>query len=74
MDRGQGAAELEKAFGFGLDADAVRERLSSAGVDVEYRCEPGLVHNFMMLDDVSPACAAAADRVAADVRARLVAG
>jgi acetyl esterase len=56
------------------ESAAYAERLSSAGVEVDYRCEPGLVHNFMMLDDISPACAAAADRVAADVRARLVAG
>ena len=41
------------------------------GVEVEVRREPGLIHGFMTLDDVSPACAAAADRVAADVRARL---
>ena len=53
---------------------AYAERLRSAGVDVDYRCEAGLVHNFMMLDEISPACAAAGDRVAADVRARLVAG
>jgi acetyl esterase len=56
------------------ESAAYAERLSSAGVDVDYRCEPGLVHNFMMLDDISPACAAAADRVAADVHARLVTG
>jgi acetyl esterase len=35
------------------------------------RREAGLIHGFMTLDDVSPACAAAADRVAADLRARL---
>ncbi|HEX3833710.1 MAG TPA: alpha/beta hydrolase [Solirubrobacteraceae bacterium] len=56
------------------ESAAYAERLSSAGVEVDYRCEPGLVHNFMMLDDISPACAAAADRVAADVRARLMVG
>jgi hypothetical protein len=41
------------------------------GVDVELRREPGLIHNFMLLDEVSPACATAADRVAANLRARL---
>ena len=40
------------------------ERLAAAGVEVLHRCEPGLVHSFMRLDRVSPACAAAADRVA----------
>jgi hypothetical protein len=30
-----------------------------------------LIHSFMLLDEVSPACAAAADRVAADLRTRL---
>jgi len=42
-------------------------------VDVELRREPGLIHNFMMLDKVSPACAAAVDRVAADLRRLLTA-
>jgi hypothetical protein len=37
----------------------------------QLRREPGLIHNFMMLDDVSPACGAAADRVAEDLRALL---
>lgn len=35
------------------------------------RREPGLIHTFMLLDDISPACAAAADRVAADLAGRL---
>jgi acetyl esterase len=56
------------------ESAAYAERLRAAGVDVAYRCEPGLVHNFMMLDDISPACAAAADRVAAGLRARLLTG
>jgi hypothetical protein len=30
-----------------------------------------LIHSFMLLDEVSPACAAAADRVATDLRTRL---
>jgi acetyl esterase len=53
------------------ESEAYGRRLRDAGVEVELRREPGLTHNFMMLDDVSPACAVAADRVAADLRARL---
>ena len=53
------------------ESAAYASRLRDAGVDVDYRCEPGLTHNFMLLDEVSPACAAAADRVAADLRAPL---
>jgi hypothetical protein len=33
-----------------------------------------LIHNFIMLDEISPACAAATDRVAADIRSRVVTG
>jgi hypothetical protein len=40
-------------------------------VTVELRREPGLIHNFMLLDELSPACAAPADRVAADLRRHL---
>ncbi len=53
------------------EAEAYARRLRAAGGEVELRREPGLIHNFMLLDEVSPACAAAADRVAADLRARL---
>lgn len=53
------------------DATAYADRLREAGVDVELRCEPGLVHNFLQLDEISPACAAAADRVASEVAERL---
>ena len=42
-----------------------------AGVEVELRREPGLIHNFLMLDEVSPASAAAADHVAAELHDRL---
>jgi acetyl esterase len=47
---------------------AYAERLRDAGLLFAYRCEPGMTHNFMMLDDISPAAAAAGDRVAADIR------
>ena len=53
------------------EAEAYGRRLQEAGVDVELRREPGLIHNFMLLDEISPACAAAADRVAADLHRRL---
>jgi acetyl esterase len=53
------------------EGEAYAHRLRQAGVDVRLRCEPGLVHNFMLLDEISPACAAAADRVAADLRTSL---
>lgn len=53
------------------ESEAYARRLRQAGIEVELRREPGLIHNFMLLDEISPACAAAADRVAADLRARL---
>ena len=53
------------------ESEAYARRLRDAGVEVELRREPGLIHNFMLLDEISPACAAASDRVAADLRARL---
>ena len=53
------------------ESEVYARRLRDAGVQVELRREPGLIHGFMTLDEISPACAAAADRVAADLRARL---
>lgn len=53
------------------ESEAYGRRLVQAGVLTTVRREPGLIHNFMLLDEVSPACAAAADRVADDIRMRL---
>jgi acetyl esterase/lipase len=53
------------------ESEAYARRLRDASVEVELRREPGLIHNFMLLEEISPACAAAADRVAADLRAHL---
>ena len=47
-----------EAFGF---------RLLRAGVPLRMRRELGMVHNFLLWDLVSPSCAAAGDRVAADI-------
>lgn len=48
--------------------EAYALRLREAGVPVDLRRESGLVHNFLMYDLTSPACARAADRLAGDVR------
>src|SRR5215469_11195787 len=53
------------------ESEAYARRLRDAGVEAVLRREAGLIHNFMMLDEISPACAAAADRVAADLRTHL---
>ena len=53
------------------ESEAYAARLREAGVQVDLRREPGMVHSFLTLDEVSPACAAAVDRVADDLRARL---
>jgi acetyl esterase len=50
------------------EGERYAERLREAGVEVTMRREPGLLHNFMRMDDVSPASAAAGDRVADDIR------
>jgi acetyl esterase len=51
--------------------EAYAERLREAGVVTTARREPGMVHNFLLWDMISPACAAASDRVAADLAAAL---
>jgi acetyl esterase len=48
-------------------AEAFGERLIAAGVMTYVRREPGMVHNFMLWDLQSPACADAADRAARDL-------
>jgi len=53
------------------ECEAYAGRLRQAGVEVEHRREAGLIHGFLTLDDVSPACSAAVDRVAASLRAHL---
>ena len=53
------------------ESEAYARRLREAGVQVELRREPGLVHGFMTLDEISPACAAAVNRVSAGLRSQL---
>lgn len=48
--------------------EAYAHRLREAGVPVQLRREAGLVHNFLMYDETSPACARAADQLAGDIR------
>ncbi|MGR6920245.1 alpha/beta hydrolase [[Actinomadura] parvosata] len=53
------------------EGDAYAARLAEAGVPVTQRREPGMVHGFLTLDTVSPAAAAAGERVFAEVAALL---
>jgi acetyl esterase len=47
--------------------EAYAGRLREAGVPVDLRREDGLVHNFLMYDQASPACARASDHLAHDI-------
>ncbi len=53
--------------------EAYARRLAQSGVPTTLRQEPGMVHNFLLWDTISPACAAAAaaDRIAADIHTAL---
>jgi acetyl esterase len=69
---------LPTAFVITAEHDPLRDQgeayaahLREAGVTTTVRREQGMVHNFMLWDTISPACAAAADRVAADLAASL---
>ncbi len=53
--------------------EAFAERLRAAGVHTMLRREPGLVHNFLLWDTISPACAEAGDRIADDLARSLAA-
>jgi acetyl esterase len=46
------------------ELEAYADRLREAGNQVTARREPGTIHNFLQMDEASPAAAAAADRIA----------
>lgn len=54
------------------EGDLYARRLADAGVPVQHRCEPKMIHGFLTLDTVSPAAAQAGERLFADV-VRLIA-
>lgn len=49
------------------ELEAYADRLREAGNQVTARREPGMIHNFLQLDEASPAAAAAADRIAREL-------
>ncbi|MDI2125245.1 alpha/beta hydrolase [Yinghuangia seranimata] len=51
------------------EGEAYAERLGKAGVPVQARREPGMVHGYLTLDTVSPVAGACGDRFIADVAA-----
>lgn len=55
-------------------AEAFAARLRGASVPTSLRREPGMVHNFMLWDLQSPACARAGDRAARELAAALARG
>ncbi|HUB37423.1 MAG TPA: alpha/beta hydrolase [Streptosporangiaceae bacterium] len=53
------------------EGEAYAARLAAAGVPTTHRREPKMIHGFLTLDTVSPAAAAATDRLFADI-ARMI--
>lgn len=53
------------------EARAYTARLRAAGVSVVERDHPSLVHGFLLLTALAPACAAATDAICAEVGALL---
>jgi acetyl esterase len=53
------------------ELEAYAERLRAAGNEVTARREPGMIHNFLGMDEASPAAAAAADRIGRELGDRL---
>lgn len=49
------------------EGDAYATRLTAAGVRVQHRCEPKMIHGFLTLDTISPAAAEAGERLFADI-------
>jgi acetyl esterase len=56
------------------ELEAYADRLREAGVKVTARREAGMIHNFLGMDEASPAAASAADRVARELGDMLRAG
>jgi acetyl esterase len=53
------------------ELEAYADRLREAGNHVTARREPGMIHNFLQMDEASPAAASAADRIARELGALL---
>jgi acetyl esterase len=49
------------------ELESYAERLREAGVAVSSRREPGMIHNFLQMDEASPAAAAAAGRIGGEL-------